>query len=71
MQKEAELALANERIQGLEAQVERMKAKKRKAIPNPNQKFMQLVDILGGNIEAVNALNQEIEVLEALSWRGD
>jgi hypothetical protein len=47
--KDAELALANERIRELEAQVERMKAKKRRAIPNPNQKFIQLGDFLGGN----------------------
>jgi hypothetical protein len=55
--KQAELALAHERIRELEAQVERMKAKKRKAIPNPNRKFMELRDMLGGEKDAGNALN--------------
>lgn len=59
--KEAELTLAKRRIEELEAQVERLTTKKRKAAPNPNKKFMSIEDILGKEPEAGNALNQEIE----------
>lgn len=38
--KQAELTIANKRIRELEAQVERIKAKKHKSIPNPNKKFI-------------------------------
>jgi len=62
--KQAELTLANHRIQELEAQIKRIRAKKQKAIPNTNQRFMQLGDIIGGEREAGNALIEEIVVLE-------
>lgn len=62
--KDAQLALADQRIAELEAQLERMKAKKRQAIPNPNQKFMRLGEFLDGDNEDRNALNQEVEAEE-------
>lgn len=59
--KQAELTIANQRILELEAQIERMKAKKRKTIPNPNKKFMQLGEIIGGEEPDGNNLIQEVE----------
>lgn len=62
--KEAELALAKQRVLELEAQVARLTTKKRKAVPNPNKKFMQLREILGGKEDPGNALNQDNELEE-------
>lgn len=69
--KEAELALAYERIRELDAQVERMKAKKRRAIPNPNQRFMQLGEFMGGNDNDGNALNEEAEAEEEVGGEAE
>lgn len=62
--KEAQLTIANQRIQELEAQVARLTTKKRKAVPNPNQKFMSIEDILGKDEQAEDAQNEEIEAEE-------
>lgn len=59
--KQSELSIANSRIQELEAQIKRIKAKKRKAIPNPNKKFIQLRDIMEPERVPGNALNREIK----------
>lgn len=64
--KEAELAIAKQQIRELKAQVERLTTKKRKAVPNPNRKFMQIEEILGKEIRAKNTLNQEIKAQEAV-----
>lgn len=69
--KQAQLAIANERIRELEAQVERFRHKKRKAIPNPNKKFMQIGDILDGERPAGNNLNQEVEAAIAVEGEED
>jgi hypothetical protein len=73
--KEAELAVAKRRIEELEAQVARFSTKKRKAVPNPNRKFMQIEEILGKEQQAGNALNQRIEpqqeVLAEIAVAGD
>lgn len=60
--KQAKLALVNKRIWELKAQVKRIKAKKQKAIPNLNRKFMELYDILGSKKKAGNALNQKVKI---------
>jgi hypothetical protein len=47
---EFELAAKNDRIAALEAEVERLtKTKKRKAIPNPNNRFIRLSEALAAN----------------------
>jgi len=45
--KEMELVLKDQKIQQLEAMLELKAPKKRKKIPNPNKRFMQLSNILG------------------------
>lgn len=61
---EAQLAIANRRIQELEAQVERMATKKRRAVPNPNKKFMTIEEIMAKKPEAGNNLNQAVQPAE-------
>ena len=41
-----QLILQNQRITALEAEVKRLRPKKRRKVPNPNKKFMQLAEIL-------------------------
>lgn len=46
-QLQAELVLKNQEITALKAQIELLtKTKKRKAVPNPSKKFMQIGDII-------------------------
>jgi hypothetical protein len=62
--KKAELTVSQQRIRELEAQVERLTSKKRRAVPNPNEKFMQIEEILSKKPRAEDARNREIEVQE-------
>jgi hypothetical protein len=62
--KQAELTIANKKIADLEAQIKRIKTKKRRSVPNPNRRFIQLSEILGGKKEAGNALTQNSETVE-------
>lgn len=66
--KEIELVLKDQRIQQLEAALERSKAKKRKKVPIPNKRFMQLSDILGSD-QSVEKIDLDIlqEIVVALS----
>jgi hypothetical protein len=59
--KEAELVLAKQRILELEAQVEQLTSKKRRAVPNPNKKFMLIEEILAEKPEVRNNLNREVQ----------
>jgi len=49
-----QLLLQNQRITALEAEVERLRPKRRRKIPNPNRKFMDLVEILESQQQATN-----------------
>ena len=55
-----QLTLAQRRIDELEAQLERGKPKKRKAIPNPNKAFMTITEIID---------TQVADASEASKWR--
>ena len=54
-----QLILQNQRITALEAKVERLRPKKRRKIPNPNKKFIQLAEILAAT--SPEASKQEIK----------
>lgn len=54
-----ECRLKEERIQQLEAQLERAQPKRRKKIPNPNRAFMTLAEILAsGGVPTAEAVNE-------------
>jgi hypothetical protein len=57
--KEAELVLKEQKIQALEATLDRMRPKKKKKIHNPNKRFMNLSDILG-NAKKPSAHRDEV-----------
>jgi len=54
--KQAKLVLTNKKIANLKAQIKRIRAKKRRSIPNLNRRFMQLAEILGGKKKDRNTL---------------
>ena len=49
--KEIELAVKDQKIQALEAEIERLRPKKRRKIPNPNKRFIHLSEILATSQE--------------------
>ncbi|SPJ87168.1 uncharacterized protein FTOL_12193 [Fusarium torulosum] len=46
-----ELALKDQKVHALEAQITRLQQKKRRKVPSPNKRFIQLSKILGGGKE--------------------
>lgn len=64
----AQIVLQKARIEALEAQLEEInKGEKRRAIPNPNQRFQTLTEILSGG----GNLNEPEEEPEAISSSSD
>ncbi|MGI0016370.1 MAG: hypothetical protein ACREBU_23365 [Nitrososphaera sp.] len=62
--KEIELALKDQKIQALEAQIERLQPKKRRKVPNPNKRFIQLSEILGGGKELEDIEERVLDEIE-------
>ncbi|KJZ73083.1 hypothetical protein HIM_07467 [Hirsutella minnesotensis 3608] len=62
--KEAELVLKDRKIQDLEATLDRMRPKKKKKIPNPNKRFMDLSDILGNGKKPSDHGAEVLDVIE-------
>ena len=64
---EMALATKDARIAGLEEELDRLKrGKKRKAVPNPNRRFMQVSEALaaGQAIPEIGAQEEEVEAVE-------
>jgi len=60
---EMKVAIQNARITGLEEQVSQLRrGKKRKAVPNPNRRFMALAEALAAGESLPNSKEGEIEV---------
>ncbi|OBS20306.1 hypothetical protein FPOA_20897 [Fusarium poae] len=60
---EMKVAVQNARITGLEEQVSQLRrGKKRKAVPNPNRRFMALAEALAAGESLPNSKKAEIEV---------
>ncbi|KAI8710704.1 HTH CENPB-type domain-containing protein [Fusarium sp. LHS14.1] len=60
---EMKVAIQNARITGLEEQVSQLRrGKKRKAVPNPNRRFMALAEALAAEEALPNSKEAEIEV---------
>ncbi|KAG6990217.1 Pogo transposable element with ZNF domain [Fusarium oxysporum f. sp. conglutinans] len=60
---EMKVAVQNARITGLEEQVSQLRrGKKRKAVPNPNRRFMALAEALAAGESLPNSKEAEIEV---------